>query len=252
MIDSPSADASDPIGYGNSAHYDADYFAWQDAHAELKAKLKVERIGPYVRASDTVIDFGSAGGGMLAGLPGARKIGIELNDVARAASEQTFGLEVYKSVADVPDGIADTIVTNHTLEHLTSPFDALKLLLPKLKADGKIVIIVPIEGWRSPHSRTWNPKDINRHLYTWAPLNMGNLLDEAGYEPLEIRVIHRALMRHFDKFARLPKPAFDGLQWAWAHVRQQHELLAIARPKKEDVGPSLTPGRRGGYSPSAP
>ena len=231
MTPEPRSGAPTSPSYGDSDHYDAEYFAWQDAHADIKALLKVEKIGPYVKQSDTVIDFGSAGGGMLARLPGARKIGVEINDVARAASERDFGLEGYKSLSEVPNGVADVIVTNHTLEHLASPFDALVELRPKLKRGGRIVIVVPIEGWNSPQSRRWDPKDVNRHLYTWAPLNLGNLLDEAGYEPIELRVIHRALMRHFDKFAQLPRPAFHGLQWLWSHVRRQHELLAVASPR---------------------
>jgi SAM-dependent methyltransferase len=227
----PLDQASSIGAYGESQHYDAKYFAWQNKHADIKARLKVERIAPYVRPCDTVIDFGSAGGEMLAGLPGSRKIGIEVSDVARAASQRKFGLELYKRIDDVPDGVADTIVTNHTLEHLASPHEALRLLIPKFKPGGKLVVVVPIEGWQSPASRAWKAGDVNRHLYTWTPMNMGNLLHDAGYDPLEIRVVHRALMRHFDKFARLPTPVFVSLQWAWAFVRHQHELIAVAHPR---------------------
>jgi SAM-dependent methyltransferase len=214
--------------YGASEHYDAAYFAWQNAHIDIKTKIKIARFIPYVRPTDTVLDFGCAGGGMLAALPGARKIGVELNDVARESAEREHGIEAYKSLDDVEDGVADVIVSNHTLEHIARPFDALLQLKPKLKPTGRLVLVLPIDDWRA--QRRWRPGDINRHLYTWTPLNLGNLLEDAGYRPEEIRIIHRTLMRGFDRFARLPRPAFEAVSWLYSHLRHRQELVAAARP----------------------
>src|SRR5215212_4085957 len=100
--------------YGASEHYNADYYTWQNANIDIKTKIKVGRFVPYVRPTDTVLDFGSAGGWMIAALSGARKIGVELNDVAREASVRDHGIEAYKNLADVPDAVADVIVSNHT------------------------------------------------------------------------------------------------------------------------------------------
>lgn len=217
--------------YGASGHYDANYFAWQSSGADVKARLRVERLGPYVPADATVIDFGSAGGRMLAGLPGSRKIGIELNDASRAASIETFGHEAYKTVADAPDGIADVVVSSHTLEHLTSPYEALVELRSKLKPEGRLVLLLPIDDWRPKKNRDWDPTDVNRHLYTWNPMLLGNLLDEAGYVPQEMRIIHRTLGRGFDRLGRLPRPAFEAVQWLWSRARHRQELLAVATLK---------------------
>jgi SAM-dependent methyltransferase len=220
---SPSAPS-----YGASEHYDAEYFAWQNKHIDVKSRIKIKRFAPYIRPTDTVLDFGCAGGGMLGSLPGARKIGVEISDVARAAAVRDHGVEAYKSLAEVPDGIVDVVVSNHTLEHLAGPYDALCQLKPKLKPDGLLVLVLPIDDWRA--QRRWDAKDINRHLYTWTPLNLGNLLDEAGYRPQEMRIIHRTLMRGFDKFAKAPGPVFEGISWFYSHVRHRQELLATARP----------------------
>jgi SAM-dependent methyltransferase len=217
--------------YGASEHYDAAYFAWQNAHIGVKTRIKVTRFAPYVGPTDTVLDFGCAGGAMLAALPGARKIGVELNDVARAEAEREHHIEAYKNLADVADGIVDVVVSNHTLEHLAKPFDALVQLKPKLKPGGLLVLVLPIDDWRA-QSR-WHAGDINRHLYTWTPLNLGNLLEEAGYAPSELRIIHRTLMRGFDKFAKLPRPAFEAASWLYSHVRHRQEVLAVARPAAE-------------------
>lgn len=223
--------ASSTPTYGASEHYDADYFAWQNQHIGVKTRIKVTRFAPYIRPTDTVLDFGCAGGGMLAALPGARKIGVELNDVARESAEREHDIEAYKNLADVPDAIADVVVSNHTLEHIAHPYAALVQLRPKLKPDGTLVLVLPIDDWRA--QPRWYPGDINRHLYTWSPLNLGNLLEEAGFAPQEVRVIHQTLMRGFDKFAKLPRPMFEAVSWAYSHVRHRQELLAAARPSKE-------------------
>jgi SAM-dependent methyltransferase len=214
--------------YGASGHYDARYFAWQNANIGLKTTIKVARFAPYIKPTDTVLDFGCAGGSMLAALPGTRKIGVELNDIARTSAEKEHKLETYKNLAEVPDAVADVVVSNHTLEHLAGPYEALVQLAPKLKPDGLLVLVLPIDDWRAQYR--WRPGDINRHLYTWTPLNLGNLLEEAGYAPEEVRVIHRTLMRGFEKLAKLPRPAFEAASWCYSHVRHRQELLATARP----------------------
>jgi SAM-dependent methyltransferase len=214
------------VDYGESAHYDAAYFAWQTENIDAKTRIKVRRFAPYIAPSDTVLDFGCAGGAMLAALPGKRKIGVEINDVARELAAKEYGLEVYRSLDVTPDGVADVIVSNHTLEHLASPFEALRQLRSKLKPTGKLVLVLPIDDWRA--QRRWHPNDINRHLYTWSPLNLGNLLDEAGWRPGEMRIIRRTLMRGFARFATLPRPFFEAISWGYSVLRHRQELLSVA------------------------
>jgi hypothetical protein len=91
------------------------------------------------------------------------------------------------------------------------------------------VLVLPIDDWRA--QRRWDPSDINRHLYTWSPMNLGNLLDEAGWQPSEIRIIHRTLMRGFATLAKLPPPLFDAARWAFSVLRHRREILAVATLK---------------------
>jgi len=226
MSHQPSTDVSPQ--YGDSAHYDEKYFAWQNQAIDLKARRKVGTFQPYVRPTDTVLDFGCAGGSLVAGLTAARRIGVEINDVARAAAVEQYGIEAYRSLADVADGSVDVVVTNHTLEHLASPYEALLQIAPKLKPGGKLVIVVPIDDWRA--QRRWRPGDINRHLFTWTPLNLGNLLEEAGYAVGDQRVIRRTIMRGERFYAKLPVPLFDFVRWAYSVVRHRQHLLMTATP----------------------
>jgi SAM-dependent methyltransferase len=215
--------------YGDSAHYDERYFAWQNQSIDLKARRKIRTFQPYVQPTDTVLDFGCAGGSLVGGLRAARRIGVEINDVAREAAVSQYDIEGYRSLADVADNTVDVVVTNHTLEHLASPYEALLQIAPKLKPGGRLVIVVPIDDWRA--QRRWRPGDINRHLFTWTPMNLGNLLDEAGYAVEEQRIIRRTIMRGYDTFAKLPEPAFEFICWFYSVVRHRQHLLMVARPK---------------------
>lgn len=225
---SGSQDAAAPA-YGASDHYDARYFAWQNSNIEIKNRIKIQRFVPYVTGSDVVLDFGCAGGGLLAGLDCARRIGVEINDVARASAVAEHGIEAYRSLDDVPDGIADVAISNHVLEHIAAPFEALCQLRKKIKPGGKLVLVLPIDDFRA--QRRWDPQDINRHLYTWSPMNLGNLLDEAGYQPVEMQVLRHTLMRGLDKFAKLPEPVFEAVCRFYSYARHRQELRAVALPR---------------------
>lgn len=196
----------------------------------VKVRYKAMRFSPHIKPDDVVLDFGCAGGGLLGALDCSRKIGVEINTVARKAAAAS-GIETYSTLDEAPSGIADVVISSHTLEHIPDPFEALQQIKPLIKPGGKLVLLLPIDDWR--RSRVYRPEDINHHLHTWTPLLLGNLLTEAGYtvKPEDLRVVRHALMRHFEKFdARLPRPAFDLLCRAWARVRHAQEVVAVARP----------------------
>ena len=71
-------------------------------------------------------------------------------------------------------------ISNHSFEHVPTPFETLKKLHSKLKKGGKIIIVVPCE---QPHEEGFNFKqnDINQHLYTWCPMTLGNLVKLSGF-----------------------------------------------------------------------
>ena len=217
--------------YGASEHYDAEYFAWQNAGMQVKVRYKTIRFAPHVSKEDVVLDFGCAGGALLDSLNCREKLGVEINPVARAAAGER-GIDTFATLESVPEQVADVVISSHTLEHIPDPYTALVQLKGKIKTGGKLVLLLPIDDWR--RGRKYRPGDINNHLYTWSPLLLGNLLSEAGYSVSEgdIRTVRHAFMRHFDKFDdRLPRPVFDALCKVWAYVRHSQELVAVARPR---------------------
>lgn len=225
-----ASNGADQPAYGASQHYDADYFAWQNAGIDVKVRVKVTRFAPYIHPSDTVLDFGCAGGGLLGALTAARKIGVEINPTARESAVRDYGIEAYPTLADAPDGVADVVISNHALEHIPSPIEALAQMRPKLKPGGQLVLVLPIDDWRA--QKRYDPSDINHHLYTWTPLLLGNALTEAGYRvsPADFTIIHHAFMRGYDKIsAKLPDEVFYRLCQGWSFVARRRELRAVVR-----------------------
>lgn len=162
------------------AHYDEKFFDWQKKIGEFAAIVDIYKFKRYVRSSDNVIDFGCGGGFMLKALPCSGKIGVEINNVARNFAYMN-GIIAVKDSSEIKDGWADVIISDNALEHTLSPFAELRKLFSKLKSGGRIVFIVPHEK-----KMPWKPNDKNQHLYTWSPMNIGNLFLTAGFEIEEI------------------------------------------------------------------
>ena len=89
----------------------------------------------------------------------------------------------------------DKIISNNALQHCENPFLELKGLNKLLKKNGLIIVIVSC----SSRELAYKPKDINYQLYSWSPMNLGNILDAAGFKVLSVK-------NYYDKWP--PKPKF--------------------------------------------
>jgi len=147
----------------------------------------------YCSKDRVLLDFGCGDGTILRQLPAARKIGIEINPECREKikefnATQEVPIEVHDRIDLLLDKTVDVVVSNHCLEHVDSPFHTLKALKRILVLRGILVLVVPFDDWRSPKNRYWRRNDRDFHLYTWSPMNIGNLLTAAGFEVREIRL----------------------------------------------------------------
>lgn len=219
---------------GASTHYlgqsGTDYFSYQHQGGLLRGKLNARtKFARFVSPTDAVLDFGCGGGTLLRSLECARRVGVEINPVARAEAS-AHGLEVFETLAEVPDGMADVVVSNHALEHVINPVATLSELRKKLKAGGKLVLVVPLDDWRD--QRSYDPKDIDHHLYTWTPRLLGNLLSEAGYVVGDVSVLTHAWFPNWPRWIdRLPTGVFDAVCWAYSIYSRRRQLLAVAEAK---------------------
>jgi SAM-dependent methyltransferase len=159
---------------------------WQSRH-----------FGPFCDHESVVIDFGCGDGTILRTLPAARRLAVEVNPhcIERIDSfnaQSGPSIEVRPSIDDWGSEIADVAISNHALEHVIAPDRALGGILRVLKPGGTLVLVTPYDDWRGRGQRAWIPGDRQHHLYTWTPLNIGNLLSEVGFNVASSRLASTA------------------------------------------------------------
>ncbi|MBS0474901.1 MAG: class I SAM-dependent methyltransferase [Proteobacteria bacterium] len=169
-----------------TSHYDYEYFyRSQRANGEIGGRANLFKFQPYIKSSDDVLDFGCGGGFLLNNLSCATKTGVELNPHARRYCEENHGIKVHASLDDVEDGRFDVVISNHCIEHVKDPYQTIEKLKAKLRPGGRIVICVPIDSY----SYRWAPNDVCNHLYSFSPMNLGNILQGAGFTGIESRAL---------------------------------------------------------------
>lgn len=231
MASSPEPLAPEPQEAGEHVgkHYRGaaadEYFAYQGRIGELGARLNRWKFEPHVGPDDRVVDFGCGSGGLLAGLDVADRIGVEVSEPARRQA-QAKGLRVVTSTSELADSAADVVISNHALEHSVAPLAELRELHRVLRPGGKLVLWLPLDDWRA--QRRPRAEDPNHHLYTWTPQLLHNLLEEAGFNVAECRVVTRAWPPRAHLLIRLPRPVFSALGALWAVLRRRRQLAAVA------------------------
>lgn len=214
-----------------SPHYlgerGARYAQWQLESASAMGETNARKFRRFVDAGDTVLDFGCGGGFTLVALRCARRLGIDPNEAALKVARAN-GIETFQSTAMVSPASVDVVITNHALEHTTRPLDELLSMRSVLKPTGRLVVVLPIDDWRT--QQRYLPSDISHHLYAWTPQLLGNLLSDAGFRLQSVRILTHAWPPGFRILRHLPAPMFDALCIPWAILRRRRQLLAVAVP----------------------
>ena len=202
-----------------SKYYNQDYFNWQKNIGEFGGWANASKFFDTVKKENVVVDFGCGGGFLLNNLQCAVKIGIEPNASA-AETIKRHGVRHFEStaaaLAELGEGAVDIVISNHALEHTLNPLQELKDLHRLLKEGGMIHFYVPCDSIRY----RYNPTDVNYHLFSWSPQNLGNLFHEAGF-----KVEHAAAYIHkwppfYRFFVRLGRPVFDIFCRIYARVER--------------------------------
>lgn len=214
--------------YGVSGHYLGDqgkeYFSRHIG--ALTFQLNAWKYQKHIKPSDTVLDFGAGNGELLRALKAGRKIAVEVNPVAREYVKEQGELEVLCDLHSVQSESIDVVISNHCLEHIPSPAQALQEIFRVLRPKGKVVLCLPLDDWRS--QRVYDPEDINHHLYTWTPQLIGNLMSDAGFTLTHTRIITLAWPPKFWLFYRyLPRFLFDAICYVWSVLMKRRELLVL-------------------------
>jgi SAM-dependent methyltransferase len=213
-------------------HYDASYFAWQRAGGVLSAVLDRWEFEQFIGRDDAVLDFGCGGGYLLAALPCGARYGIELNLEARREAMKVA--KVYADIDELPhDVLFDAIVSHHCLEHVDHPLEVLQKLRSRLKPGGKMVLVVPSESW--VRQKVYRENDINRHLYAWTPLSLGNLFAHAGFRVERVDLLcHRWLPKVHRIYPLVSLPVFRLLCKIWAWLTRIRLIRIVASRQATD------------------
>lgn len=93
-------------------------------------------------------------------LKGARPIDLKRNDDAMA----------------LPDGEWDYIFSSHLLEHLPNYVAAIEHWKTRIRAGGVLFLYLPHSSMKY-----WQPTRNRKHLHTWEPAQMADILRELGF-----------------------------------------------------------------------
>jgi 2-polyprenyl-3-methyl-5-hydroxy-6-metoxy-1,4-benzoquinol methylase len=166
----------------------------QEILNHLGYTLQARLFRPYLNAGDRVLDFG-CGNGSLANqlrVSVSEIHGVEVNSLPRELA-RSQGLTIFEDIDQIPGDIHySVIISNHVLEHIPNVNQALLELKSRLIASGRLILMLPIDDFRERQNRQWNRRDNNHHLQTWTPLLLANTLREAGFEPIELRIVASA------------------------------------------------------------
>lgn len=199
---------NDVIATTASAHYNKDYFDWQRNIGAFGGWANSYKFKKTFQKTDVVIDFGCGGGFLLGNIECQKKIEIEPN-AAAAEVIKNHGIQHFsdptQALAKLGPAVADVIISNHALEHTLNPLEELKALRLLLKKNGIIQFFVPCDS----ANYKYNPKDINYHLYSWSPQNLGNLFHEAGFEVIYSKPYDHKWPPYYRFWAKLGWPIFN-------------------------------------------
>ncbi len=92
-------------------------------------------------------------------LPGAKPVDLLFDDDAM----------------NLPAGEFDYIASSHCLEHLVNPVAAIEHWVSRLKLGGVLLLYLP-----HPDQKYWRPQNCRRHLHSWSPSAMAEVLRDIG------------------------------------------------------------------------
>jgi 2-polyprenyl-3-methyl-5-hydroxy-6-metoxy-1,4-benzoquinol methylase len=212
-----------------TGQYRDEYYSWQRTVGEFGGKANLFKFRNYIKKEDAVLDYGCGGGFLLEQLDCSLKIGLDINPVIEAPA----GVQIYKNCDDLVDFLGekkfDVVISNHALEHMDSPANALRECYQLLKPGGRIVIVVPSET----HKVKYRPNDINNHIITFAPMNLGNLLALSGFKVMRVKRLFHKWPPRYEILARISPHMFHISSYLYGQMKRNSiQLVAVAEKPK--------------------
>ena len=197
------------------------------------ARLRAEKLQPFIKPADTVIEFGAGLGWNLAQLQCAHRIATDLEDFLPADLKNS-GVQFVADSTEIAPNSADVLICHHVLEHVENPADMLREASRILKPAAKLLIFVPFE--KESKYRNFDPNEPNHHLYSWNCQTLGNLVASQGFTVTESTISQFG----YDRFAAkqslrfgLGEPAFRAIR-RLAHLFRPAEEVRLVATKNSN------------------
>jgi ubiquinone/menaquinone biosynthesis C-methylase UbiE len=152
-----------------------------EEYYKARAKLALIKYFNNISKDSKILEFGCGLGQNIFLLKNS--VGYDISEFALDFCRKK-GINATNDLKKIPDNSFDIVFSAHVLEHLENPFHTLKEMHKKLKKDGKLILILPVEH-RKKNNKNIDQMDISQHLYAWTFKTINNILLKSGFEPIE-------------------------------------------------------------------
>ena len=156
------------LDYEKKYHEKIHHSYESDTYFEAKAFAAKYKYFNNVEENAVILDYGCGFG---------QNIYLQRNAIGYDVSEYALhfckikGVEVTPNLEDIAEQSCDIVFSSHALEHIPTPKEALENMYNKLKSNGKLILILPVEE----HGKASFELDENQHLYCWNFQNINNV-----------------------------------------------------------------------------
>eukprot|EP01084_Bolivina_argentea_P119430 211752_1 len=158
-------------------YYDEKYLQFQQPLNIFGGAYKSAYLNTLIpENANNVLEIGCSAGYILGNVNGKNKFCVEINDAAITIAKNENQIEHISKDIKTIDAKMDFIYTTSVLEHIPNPSAILQDAHPILSDNGVMINEVIHEQKNNKYTEN----DINKHLYTWSELLLGNLITFSG------------------------------------------------------------------------
>jgi SAM-dependent methyltransferase len=206
--------------------YHANVFSADPFVRATIARNRALKLQPLIGAQDRLLEYGVGIGLNLRDLRCRERVGYDLSGYGREACEAE-GIAFTDDLESLSGRQFDTVLCHHVLEHVPCPLETLQVIRGLLAPGGRLILVVPFE--RGRRFRRYAAGDIDRHLYSWHPLALGNLLDEAGMAVSSISLGPTGAEQRLAPLARAGFATYRLGMWVLRLLVPMKEIIALAQ-----------------------
>ncbi|MGB1206947.1 MAG: class I SAM-dependent methyltransferase [Chitinophagales bacterium] len=212
------------LDYEQKYHEKIHHSYESDAYFEAKAFVAQKKYFSKINEKSIILDYGCGFGQNIYSQQNA--IGYDVSKYALQFC-RIKGIEVTSTLEDIPKQSCDIVFSSHALEHIPAPQTAIKDMYNKLKKDGELILVLPVEK----HGKASFELDENQHLYCWNFRTINNLLISNGFQIKNNKYIRGAAYQKLLFLYGVNKTLYYTLTTLAAYLFGVREMMIVATKK---------------------